>query len=757
MKVTLSLLDRLRVRAVVRAAATVARPHLAAFVLSSAALVALVAADSHVRATTAPSRLGAPHILYTTGWSGSSEIYSVDPRHPKATGQLTPGRCCSYDLLRPSPDGQRVVFLACEDGTASLFVSRADGATRRRFARVAKSCYYPALSENGISVAWAADSRRIAYTIDQSVHVVNADGSGDRAIDAFNSHLPGVGWSPDGHSLAFLRSGGLLQVMRDRGPAKSIATAGEFSWSPSGKWIAYDTKDSPSGPTMLYVVRPDGSGRRRLTAPYYGFGLKWSADGRYLAFWSAGDGVGIIDPVHQGVRYITDGTLLDWAPASHRIATSSRNGISVFDLDNGTTRLLTPDRPDNLSIGGGAYAAAAKWSPDGRRLAYVVLRSDFAMYSSGDLRVVSLDGTVRTVVHAAGDYGGQIYDLAWGRPVAGVKSPPAAPRSVATVSSDQLAAPWTITALAADGDRVAYVSCGHVFAWTPTTGAVQQTEPVASLGPYCSIGENYVAYQIYSLAIARDRVAYAQVQGNTGKGWDIIAWQAGSSSQLARGSGSGDCTRGCMGELVGGSGLLAYSSWDGKYVSGKVVVTTQGINRVDGIVCPCATLRTDPGPLVPLDADGDRIVAGGNNATVILDSNGNEDLSVSISPLAAALSGNGLVILRQGELLDFDARDGSQIHRWPLPNVPSGRECGTQYCRPLYADRPWPGPRLVLEDTARGLAVYILDGQVHVLRLIDGKDQLVGAGRLARFMDAGLVYADGARLHLIPYERLPLR
>jgi len=33
---------------------------------------------------------------------------------------------------------------------------------------------------------------------------------------------------------------------------------------------------------------------------------------------------------------------------------------------------------------------------------------------------------------------------------------------------------------------------------------------------------------------------------------------------------------------------------------------------------------------------------------------------------------------------------------------------------------------------------------------------VVGAGTLARFMDAGLVYADGARLHVVPYDRLPL-
>jgi hypothetical protein len=51
----------------------------------------------------------------------------------------------------------------------------------------------------------------------------------------------------------------------------------------------------------------------------------------------------------------------------------------------------------------------------------------------------------------------------------------------------------------------------------------------------------------------------------------------------------------------------------------------------------------------------------------------------------------------------------------------------------------------------------VLDGQVHLLRLAEGQDATVGAGTLARFMDAGLVYADSTHLHLIPYAQLPLR
>src|SRR5205823_11659851 len=251
-----------------------------------------------------------------------------------------------------------------------------------------------------------------------------------------------LAWSPDGRSLAIRSLSGELLVLRN-GSLRSIGWADEFAWSPTGRWIAFDTRENGQGGSTLYRVHPDGSGLRRVVGPYYGFGLEWSADGRYLAFRPAGNFVGVADVVRGGVRYLAndDSDMILWTPTGHRFASSSAGGITLYDLDTGTSRLLTSDR---------AFGAA--WSPEGHFLAYVV-RSDFrsGFYASGDLRVVSLDGTVRTLVQASGDYGGQINNLEWTRPAAGLHYRPAVPRSVATASPNQLVAPWTITALAADG------------------------------------------------------------------------------------------------------------------------------------------------------------------------------------------------------------------------------------------------------------------------------------------------------------------
>jgi hypothetical protein len=146
-------------------------------------------------------------------------------------------------------------------------------------------------------------------------------------------------------------------------------------------------------------------------------------------------------------------------------------------------------------------------------------------------------------------------------------------------------------------------------------------------------------------------------------------------------------------------------------------------------------------------------VAGGENETWLLAETGARVLSIPVSASAAQLYGRDLVIVRRGQLLHYHASTGALAHAWPLPNVSTGRECASPNSNRCYSEQA----RLVLEDAARNLVAYVLDGQVHVLRLVDGADAVIAPGTLARFIDGGLVYADGARLQLVPNDRLPLR
>jgi hypothetical protein len=207
------------------------------------------------------------------------------------------------------------------------------------------------------------------------------------------------------------------------------------------------------------------------------------------------------------------------------------------------------------------------------------------------------------------------------------------------------------------------------------------------------------------------------------------------------------------GTAVGSGSLLAISSWRHHFQNGRPFVDQQVIQRVEPGGCPCTEISSSPGPYVPLDVDENRIVASGNNETRILAADGTILLSLRVPTLAAQLSGSQLVLATGNTLGVYDATSGVLDAMWPLPSGPAGHDCNS-YADPSCAG--FPRPPVTLEDVAHGLAAYILNGQVHLIRLSDGADRVVAPGTLARFMNAGLVYADGARIWLVPYNQLPL-
>jgi hypothetical protein len=179
-------------------------------------------------------------------------------------------------------------------------------------------------------------------------------------------------------------------------------------------------------------------------------------------------------------------------------------------------------------------------------------------------------------------------------------------------------------------------------------------------------------------------------------------------------------------------------------------VSAQSIERVEPDGCPCPVVSSSPGPYTPLEVDAGRIVVSGTNETRILDANGTVLLSLPVPTLAAQLSGPDLVLAEFSELRVYDANTGAVRRTWPLPTT-AGHDCD------FYGD---PGclaalRRVKLGDFAHGLVAYALDGQVHLLRLSDGADKIVAPGTLPRFVDRGLVYGDGARVRLLPFDRLP--
>ena len=162
--------------------------------------------------------------------------------------------------------------------------------------------------------------------------------------------------------------------------------------------ILYDTEEF--GLSTLSVVRPDGTGRRRLTTDQFGyFAPSISPDGRRIAFATFGgiyvmnaDGTGTTLVVSRG--FIGDRNAV-WSPDGSQLAFRSEvsgpfgdaGRVFVVNTDGTGLRQLSPDVPDpNVFY----YSDDnPSWSPDGQRIAF----SRF-----GELTIINVDGTGMTDV-----------------------------------------------------------------------------------------------------------------------------------------------------------------------------------------------------------------------------------------------------------------------------------------------------------------------------------------------------------------------
>lgn len=632
--------------------------------------VALALAVVRLGPAPAAGGSGGPRLLYTSDWSGQSQIYVASAQGGAVRGQLTFAPGGAYDPV-PSPDGRHVLYRTYEAvpgqpwyvAVETLWVIGADGTSPRQL--------WAGTPGHLGRIVWSPDSRRIAYQELDVLHVVKADGSGDRIVSAAGCLTPI--WTRDSRRVSWSCEDGIP--------------------SPDGRWIARQQDHLSSGKPSQVIVRDTRRPYRpRLTRT--GSWPTWSPDSRWLAY--AGD-----------------------------------DGIRILDPRTGRERVLTHDR---------GFALA--WSPDGTRLAYLRGRGpasvDFAVPLTGDLRTVSLSGDPRVAVSATRPYGGTILSFAWTRQPKGLAYPPPA-------ATDGLYTGEPVTLLAADGRRVAFATCAGVSVWDPPNRNSTDAFTAPEEGRCASFGEYH---EIAKLALAGNRLAYTTAYGAPPAGGTTILWFVGTTilaptlQHFRLDSGFQTCCAPFPSDVAGAGRLLVFSV-------PNVPTAEWEIRQAGPAGCPCPLLnafQSPSGTEVQLDdVEENRVVVDRPDHIRILDAEGNQLLALPVPSPEAALAGNDLVVHVGSELRDYDATTGALEHTWRPPGLP-----------PPALQWPLNVPRRVLQDAARGLAAYAIDGHIHLLRLTDGQDAVVAAGTLARFMDDGLVYADGARIHVVPYDRLPL-
>jgi dipeptidyl aminopeptidase/acylaminoacyl peptidase len=155
-----------------------------------------------------------------------------------------------------SPDGSEVVYAAGPWERSAIYAVSSDGGAPRLILRSTRRvsfpdghsalafAYLPALSPDGTRIAYFDGM----YDHSHNLWVANADGTGRRVIldDELSEagHMRALTWSPDGEALAFTTDGSLYVVRPDgtglrRVVSGGFATAPAVQWSPDGSRIAY--------------------------------------------------------------------------------------------------------------------------------------------------------------------------------------------------------------------------------------------------------------------------------------------------------------------------------------------------------------------------------------------------------------------------------------------------------------------------------------------------------------------------------------
>jgi TolB protein len=183
-------------------------------------------------------------------------------------------------------------------GQIGLFMAAADGSNER-----------PLLGSSGFDYnpAWSADGAWLAFTSERDgsadLYRVRPNGADlERLTDspAFDDQ---AAFSPDGRQIVFVttRAGGTadlwtLDVQTRRTKALTSGAGGDFrpAWSPDGQWIAFSSDRGSGLPFArgrweslhlvdVYLIRPNGSGLKRLTAHGDFCGSpRWSSDSKRI-------------------------------------------------------------------------------------------------------------------------------------------------------------------------------------------------------------------------------------------------------------------------------------------------------------------------------------------------------------------------------------------------------------------------------------------------------------------------------------------
>ena len=270
-------------------------------------------------------------LIYSSGGSGQhmGDLWIVAGRTARRLGGTAGGW-----RGKPawSPDGSRVAY---EHGSAFTHAAGCGGpyTPHLRVADAGGGGVRLLTRPNTVKDTWDRDPRwspgggHVVFArthIDDGstfgIFVVDVATGAERRLTSGPASLPT--WAADGLSIIYEQDGDVRRVQVADGSVTTIATGALPEAAPKGQLVAFLRGGA------LWSVRGDGSGARRLGT------------------------------VRRGSRSQPENDPPRWSPAADRVAVTDANGVLVFDLSGGTSRIRAPG------------AAGVAWAPDGRTISF---------------------------------------------------------------------------------------------------------------------------------------------------------------------------------------------------------------------------------------------------------------------------------------------------------------------------------------------------------------------------------------------------